>query len=77
MSHGSVEPFPRAGRDLELERDRPPADVARFAALTGERRHLLLQVAALLDSIDYGAVVVVVQDGMAIQVEASEKIRLR
>lgn len=75
MRHGSLEPFRRA--DLEHEHDRPPADVARFAALPGECRHLLLQVAALLDSIDYGAVVVVVQDGKAIQVEASEKIRLR
>jgi hypothetical protein len=77
MRHGSPEPFRHAGRGLDLERDRPPVDVARFAALPGERRRLLLQVAALLESIDYGAVVVVVQDGKAIQVEASEKIRLR
>jgi hypothetical protein len=52
-------------------------EVMRFAALPAERRQLLMQVAALLDSIDYGAVVVVVQDGKAIQVETSEKIRLR
>jgi hypothetical protein len=54
-----------------------PAEAARFASLPAERRQLLLHLAGLLDSIDYGAVVVVVQDGKAIQVEASEKIRLR
>jgi hypothetical protein len=77
VRRGSIEPFRRAGRELDTERDQPPVEVMRFAALPAERRQLLMQVAALLDSIDYGAVVVVVQDGKAIQVETSEKIRLR
>lgn len=77
MRHGSLEPFRRAGRELDTQRDEPPVEVMRFSALPAERRQLVMQVAALLDSIDYGAVVVVVQDGKAIQVETSEKIRLR
>jgi hypothetical protein len=74
---GSVEPFRPAGPAIDTDRDERPVEVMRFASLPGERRQLLMQVAALLESIEFGAVVVVVQDGKAIQVEASEKIRLR
>ena len=49
----------------------------RFAALQAQERALLLQVAEMLRSIRYGTVVVVVQDGTVIQIETSEKIRLR
>jgi hypothetical protein len=48
-----------------------------FAALPAEERALLLQVAERLQSIRYGGVVIVVQDGTVIQIETSEKIRLR
>ena len=60
--------------------DRPaeiPEDVLRYAALDGERRSLLLHVNELLDEIAFGSVVMVLQDGAVIQVETSEKIRLR
>ena len=60
--------------------DRPaeiPEDLLRYAALDGPRRSLLLHVNELLDAIAYGTVVVVVQDGTVIQIETSEKIRLR
>jgi len=54
-----------------------PADVLRFAALSDEERRLLLHVSELLGEIAYGTVVIVLQDGKVIQIETSEKIRLR
>jgi hypothetical protein len=54
-----------------------PPDVVRYAALDAERRALLMHVDELLDEIAYGTVVMVLQDGKVIQIETSEKIRLR
>ena len=54
-----------------------PAEVLRFAALPEDRRRLLLHVSELLGEIAYGNVVIVLQDGKVIQIETSEKIRLR
>ena len=54
-----------------------PAEVLRFAALPPEQRQLLLHVHDLLEGIAYGTVVLVLQDGKVIQVETSEKIRLK
>jgi hypothetical protein len=61
-----------APRNREL-----PLDVIQFAALDDERRKLLLSVHDLMDEISYGTVVIVLQDGRVIQIETSEKIRLR
>ena len=58
------------GRDI-------PADVLRFAAMPAEQRQLLLHVHELMGGIAYGTVVLVLQDGTVIQVETSEKIRLK
>ena len=60
--------------------DRPadiPDDVLRYASFDPERRALLLHVSELLDDIAFGTVVIVLQDGKVIQIETSEKIRLR
>jgi hypothetical protein len=54
-----------------------PLDAIRFAALDSERRTLLLNIHELLEEISYGSVVIVLQDGRVIQMETSEKIRLR
>lgn len=54
-----------------------PAEVLRFAALAPEQRQLLLHVHDLLGGIAYGTVILVLQDGKVIQVETSEKIRLK
>lgn len=54
-----------------------PAEVLRFASLPPSQRELLLHVHDLLGEIAYGTVVLVLQDGKVIQVETSEKIRLR
>lgn len=53
------------------------SDIARYAALDPARRALLLHVDELLDEIAFGHVVIVLQDGRVIQIETSEKIRLR
>jgi hypothetical protein len=54
-----------------------PEEVLRYAALPPERRRLLMYVDELLDDIAYGTVVIVLQDGKVIQIETSEKIRLK
>jgi hypothetical protein len=54
-----------------------PQEVLRFAALDADQRRLLLHVHGLLETIPYGTVVLVMQDGKVIQIETSEKIRLR
>lgn len=59
-------------RSLEL-----PVEVIRFGALDRDRRMLLLKVHELLEEISYGNVVIVLQDGRVIQIETSEKVRLR
>ena len=67
-------------RELRLVREGErdlPADVAAFAGLSDERKALLLHVHELLGSISYGTVVLVLQDGKVLQIETSEKIRLR
>lgn len=55
----------------------PSSGVMRFAGLPPERRRLLLHIGELMSSIPFGTVVVVLQDGKVIQIETSEKIRLR
>lgn len=54
-----------------------PVEVLRFAALSSDQRNLLMHVSELLGEITFGAVVIVLQDGKVIQIETSEKIRLR
>jgi hypothetical protein len=54
-----------------------PDAVIRFATLPEETQRLLLRAAELLGSIDYGAVILTIHDGRVVQVEMSEKIRLR
>lgn len=54
-----------------------PEEVLRFAGLVPEQRRLLMHVNELLGDIPFGTVVLVMQDGKVIQIETSEKIRLR
>jgi hypothetical protein len=55
----------------------PAPEVVRFAGLTDETQRLLLHAADLLASIDYGSVILTIHDGRVVQVEMSEKIRLK
>lgn len=62
--------------DGSMGPDDIPAELHRYASIPKERRELLLHIDELLSSIAFGTVVIVVQDGVAIQIETSEKIRL-
>jgi hypothetical protein len=64
-------------RTVGSSRQEVPDEVVRLAALDPARRELLLHVDELLDEIAFGTVVIVLQDGKVIQIETSEKIRLR
>ena len=56
-----------------------PADPspAEFEDLSVEERAVLLRVAEILREIDFGTVLLVVQDGKVVQIEQAEKFRLR
>jgi hypothetical protein len=48
-----------------------------LAALDDEQRDVLLKVAEVLRRIEFGTVLLVVQDGKVVQIEMAEKFRLR
>ena len=48
-----------------------------FEDLTDDERKILVQVAVILRRIQFGTVLIVVQDGKVIQIEMAEKFRLR
>jgi hypothetical protein len=45
--------------------------------LTAEERAVLAKVAGVIRRINYGTVVLVIQDGKVVQIEMAEKFRLR
>jgi hypothetical protein len=45
--------------------------------LTNEEREVLAKVAGIVRRINYGTVVLVIQDGKVVQIEMAEKFRLR
>lgn len=45
--------------------------------LTDEERDVLLKVAEVLRRIEFGTILLVVQDGKVVQIELAEKFRLR
>jgi hypothetical protein len=56
----------------------PPADEQVAAlALTDEEKLVLARVGEILRRINFGTVVLVVQDGKVVQIEMAEKFRLR
>ncbi|MBI2237357.1 MAG: YezD family protein [Actinobacteria bacterium] len=56
-----------------------PEDQAREFPddISDEERQILLRVAAILRRIDFGTVLLIVQDGKVVQIEMAEKFRLR
>jgi hypothetical protein len=50
---------------------------APFPPITEEEQQVILQVVELLRKLNYGTVLLVVQDGKVVQIEMAEKIRLR
>ena len=47
------------------------------AVLTAEEQEVLTRVAEIVRKINYGTVVLVIQDGKVVQIEMAEKFRLR
>jgi hypothetical protein len=55
----------------------PSALPGDLAALTPEEQRVLVRVAEIIRKINYGTVVLVIQDGKVVQIEMAEKFRLR
>jgi hypothetical protein len=51
--------------------------VERAEDLTEEEREVLLKVVEVLRRIEFGTILLVVQDGKVVQIEMAEKFRLR
>jgi hypothetical protein len=58
---------------------KPPDDatISALAALSPEERRVLLQVSEILKRLQFGTVLLVVQDNKVVQIEMAEKFRLR
>jgi len=54
-----------------------PSEHDAFDALDDEQREVLLKVAEVLGKIEFGTVLLIVQDGKVVQIEMAEKFRLR
>ncbi len=54
-----------------------PSVQQRLADLTDDERLVLAKVADIVRKIQYGTVVLVIQDGKVVQIEMAEKFRLR
>jgi hypothetical protein len=48
-----------------------------FAPITEEEQQVLLKVVEQLRKLNYGTILLIVQDGKVVQIEMAEKIRLR
>jgi hypothetical protein len=55
----------------------PSANPGGSAELTPEEQQVLARVAEIIRKINYGTVVLVIQDGKVVQIEMAEKFRLR
>ena len=59
------------------ERVPEPSIQQRLADLTDDERLVLAKVADIVRKIQFGTVVLVIQDGKVVQIEMAEKFRLR
>ena len=65
------------------EKDLPGASlpddttIATLASLSPDERQVLLKVSEILKRLQFGTVLLVVQDGKVVQIEMAEKFRLR
>ena len=53
------------------------AVIKQLAALSPEEREVMLKVVDILRKLQFGTVLLVVQDGKVVQIEMAEKFRLR
>ena len=59
------------------EPNAPTTTDEQLAALTADEREVLKKVAEIVRKIQFGTVVLVIQDGKVVQIEMAEKFRLR
>ena len=59
------------------ERVPDPSTQQRLADLSDDERLVLARVADIVRKIQFGTVVLVIQDGKVVQIEMAEKFRLR
>jgi hypothetical protein len=57
--------------------EEPEQPISRWPELPEEEQAVLLKVADILKRIQFGTVVLVIQDGKVVQIEMAEKFRLR
>jgi hypothetical protein len=55
----------------------PTVPAGDLAALSPEEQEVLMRVAEIVRKINYGTVVLVIQDSKVVQIEMAEKFRLR
>ena len=55
----------------------PTPEVGDLASLSPEEQAVLVKVTEIVRRINYGTVVLVIQDGKVVQIEMAEKFRLR
>jgi hypothetical protein len=55
----------------------PGTPAPGLASLSPEEQQVLLKVTEIVRKINYGTVVLVIQDGKVVQIEMAEKFRLR
>jgi hypothetical protein len=67
----AAEPPERTGRRGD------DATIAQLASLSPEERQILLKVSEILERLQFGTILLVVQDGKVVQIEMAEKFRLR
>lgn len=60
-----------------MANERLPDGPDDLTGLTDEERDLLAKVAAIVRRVQFGTVVLVIQDGKVVQIEMAEKFRLR
>ena len=64
-------------REAGTPREPDDTTISKLASLTPEEREVLLKVAEILKRLQFGTVLLVVQDGKVVQIEMAEKFRLR
>lgn len=72
-----MSPDERDPKRTDRRREADDPVVSALASLTDEELAVLLRVAELLRRIDFGNVLLIVQDGKVVQIEMAEKFRLR
>jgi hypothetical protein len=70
-------PVPEGGTSPAPAADAADVTTKQLAALSEDERAVLARVAEIVRKIQFGTVVLVIQDAKVVQIEMAEKFRLR